>query len=101
MGIEFSLGLTTGSLSSLRPIISWKGVGIFSSARSRYPDTGTHSKSHRNPRSSGYTQQECPEGIELSVSKDHRIAKTTVVDVEFGANESTERIIPTMNTSVP
>ncbi|KAF2188868.1 hypothetical protein K469DRAFT_72342 [Zopfia rhizophila CBS 207.26] len=95
MGVEFSFGLTTGSLSSLRPIIAWKGVGLFSSERSRYPDTGTHSKSRRNPCSNGYTQQDCPVGIELSMSKDQRIIRTTVVDVEFGASESTERIIET------
>lgn len=100
MAIEFSLGLITGSLSSLRPIITWKGVGLFSSEQSRYPHTGAHSKSHRNPRSSGYTQQDRPVGIELSVSKDQRIIKTTIVDMEFGVNESTERIIPTMNTPV-
>ena len=98
MAIEFSLGLITGSLSSLRPIITWKGVGLFGSERSHYPNTGAHSKSRRNPRGSGYTQQDCPMGIELSVSRDQKIIKTTIVDMEFGANESTERIIPTTST---
>jgi len=100
MAVEFSLGLTTGSLSSLRPIITWKGVGLFGSERSRYPDTGSLSKSHCNPHSNGDTEQGCLVEIELSVPSDQRIIKTTVVDVELGASESTERIITTMSTSV-
>ncbi|KAH7346039.1 hypothetical protein BKA66DRAFT_478287 [Pyrenochaeta sp. MPI-SDFR-AT-0127] len=100
LSIELSLGLVTGSLSSLRPIITWNGVGLFSSERSRYPDTGTHSKSHRNPRSNGYAQHDSQRGIELSAPKDRRIIKATIVDMEFGAGESTEHIITTTNTPV-
>lgn len=94
MGVEFSLGLATASLPSLRPIITWQGVRPFTSEGSHGPGVGTHSKSRRNPRSSGYTQ-DCPMGIELSVSKNQTIIKTSIVDVELGASESTERIITT------
>ena len=102
MATEFSLGLVTGSLSSLRPLITLKGVGLFSTKRLTYPDdTKTHSKSRRNPLSNGYTKHDCPRGIELSVPKDQRITKTTVVDMEFGASESTERIIDHEHASPP
>lgn len=100
MSVEYSLGFSAGSLSSLRPMIRWKGLGLFSTKHSSNPPYGTHSGSRRNPRSSGYARQDCEAAIKLSTISGHeRALKNAVVAAELEGSESTEQII--INSSMP
>ncbi|KAH7049470.1 hypothetical protein B0J12DRAFT_719378 [Macrophomina phaseolina] len=100
MSVEYSLGFSAGSLSSLRPMIRWKGLGLFSTKNSSNPPYGTHSGSRRNPRSSGYARQDCEAAIKLSTISGHeRALKNAVVAAELEGSESTEQII--IKSSMP
>ena len=90
MAVEYSLSLATGSLSSLRPIITWKGVKIFNSepAYGKYGATSHHSHSNR-----GFVQEP-----QEPLPPNHRIMKKTTIDVELTSSESTEHIITHSST---